>query len=97
MVSFSTKGDNRIWAHDTRNLTVSAGGHLLVAEHGGNMKLCVIRPDRRVEVRLQVVGQDDPELTGPAFSPDGRRLYFSSPRGGPLKLGITYEVTLPAV
>lgn len=29
--------------------------------------------------------------------PDGRRLYFSSQRGGPLKLGITYEVMLPAV
>ena len=121
VVYFSTKGDNRIWAYDTRtltleviydfaraqapdnvlsgvdNLTVSAGGDVLVAEDGGNMELCVIRPDRRVEVLLQVVGQDDSELTGPAFSPDGRRLYFSSQRGGPLKLGITYEVTLPAV
>jgi uncharacterized protein len=48
-------------------------------------------------VLLQVVGQDESELTGPAFSPDGRSLYFSSQRGGPLKLGITYEVTLPAV
>ena len=31
------------------------------------------------------------EITGPAFSPDGRRLYFSSQRNP----GTTYEVTGP--
>jgi secreted PhoX family phosphatase len=77
------------------NLTVSQWGDVLVAEDGGNMELCLIHPDRSVQVLLQVVGQDDSELTGPAFSPDGSRLYFSSQRGGPAKLGITYEVTLP--
>lgn len=78
------------------NLTVSQWGDVLVAEDGGNMELCLIHPDRSVQVLLQVVGQDESELTGPAFSPDGSRLYFSSQRGGPAKLGITYEVTLPS-
>ena len=30
---------------------------------------------------LQVLGQDDSEITGPAFTPAGDRLYFSSQRG----------------
>jgi secreted PhoX family phosphatase len=78
------------------NLTVSARGDVLVAEDGGNMELCVILPDRRVKVLLRLHGQEASEITGPAFSPDGRRLYFNSQRGGRQGLGITYEVTLPA-
>lgn len=80
------------------NLTVSQRGDVLVAEDGGNMELCVILPDRSVKVLLRLIGQDDSELTGPAFSPDGRRLYFNSQRGGRRGsgLGITYELTLPA-
>ncbi len=80
------------------NLTVSHRGDVLVAEDGGNMELCVILPDRRVKVLLRVHGQDESELTGPAFSPDGTRLYFNSQRGGRqgAGLGITYEVKLPA-
>jgi secreted PhoX family phosphatase len=35
------------------------------------------------------------EVTGPVFSPDGTRLYFSSQRGGNPQTGITYEVTGP--
>lgn len=80
------------------NLTVSRRGDVLVAEDGGNMELCVILPDRRVKVLLRVHGQDGSEITGPAFSPDGSRLYFNSQRGGRqgAGLGITYEVKLPA-
>jgi len=78
------------------NLTVSRRGDVLVAEDGGNMELCVILPDRSVKVLLRVHGQDESELTGPAFSPDGTRLYFNSQRGGRQRLGITYEVKLPA-
>lgn len=79
------------------NLTVSRHGDVLVAEDGGNMELCVILPDRRVKVLLRVHGQDESEITGPAFSPDGTRLYFNSQRGGRqgAGLGITYEVKLP--
>jgi hypothetical protein len=36
-------------------------------------------------------------MTGPCFSPDGSRLYFSSQRGGVgpagIPAGVTYEVT----
>ena len=76
------------------NLTVSPWGDVIVAEDGGNMELCLIEPDRRVKVLLRLEGQDTSELTGPAFSPDGRRLYFSSQRGGRQGAGITYEVML---
>lgn len=121
VVYFATKGDNRIWAYDTRaqtleiiydfatatgsdkilsgvdNLTVTAAGEILVAEDGGDMQLCVILPDRSLRPLLQVTGQDASEISGPAFSPDGRRLYFNSNRGGRIGLGpgITYEVLLP--
>lgn len=79
------------------NLTVTAAGDILVAEDGGDMQLCVILPDRSVRPLLQVTGQDASEISGPAFSPDGRRLYFNSDRGGRNGLGpgITYEVLLP--
>lgn len=79
------------------NLTVSSRGDVLVAEDGGNMELCVILPDRSVKVVLRVHGQDESEITGPAFSPDGKRLYFNSQRGARQGAGsgITYELTLP--
>lgn len=81
------------------NLTVSSRGDVLVAEDGGNMELCVLLPDGRVKVLLRLMGQNISELTGPAFSPDGRRLYVNSQRGargGKVGLGITFEITLPA-
>jgi secreted PhoX family phosphatase len=43
-------------------------------------------------------GHDGSEITGPAFSPDGTRLYFSSQRGsggGTTDPGMTFEVTGP--
>ncbi len=40
---------------------------------------------------VQVMGQSGSEITGPALSPDGRRLYFSSQRNP----GTTYEVEGP--
>ena len=43
---------------------------------------------------LQLTGHEGSELAGPAFSPDGERLYFSSQRG-PEGTGITYEVKGP--
>ncbi|MEW6169314.1 MAG: alkaline phosphatase PhoX [Pseudomonadota bacterium] len=68
---------------------------LLVAEDGGHMRISAIAPDGTVAPILQIVGQDNSEITGPAFSPDGTRLYFSSQRGGRFSGGITYEVTGP--
>lgn len=79
------------------NLTVSAYGDVLVAEDGGDLQLCAILPSGRVKPILQLLGQDESELTGPAFSPDGRRIYVNSQRGRPggSGLGTTYEILLP--
>ena len=78
------------------NCTVyGASRDLVVAEDGGDMRISAIAPDGTVEPILQIVGQDDSEITGPAFSPDGSRLYFSSQRGGATYGGITYEVSGP--
>ncbi|ANZ38823.1 translocation protein TolB [Lentzea guizhouensis] len=79
------------------NVTRSSGGDLFVAEDGGNMEICIITRDGVVAPFLQVPGQSGSEITGPAFSPDGSRLYFSSQRGtsGSSSGGITYEVSGP--
>ncbi|MFE3494092.1 PhoX family protein [Streptomyces sp. NPDC059175] len=79
------------------NVTGSSSGDLFVAEDGGNMEICIITPDDVVAPFLRITGQSGSEITGPAFSPDGRRLYFSSQRGttGSSSGGITYEVTGP--
>lgn len=80
------------------NLTAHAeSGDLFVAEDAGNMEICVIARivDRReVAPFLRLLGQGGSEITGPAFSPDGTRLYFSSQRATETG-GITYEVTGP--
>ncbi|MFJ8537650.1 alkaline phosphatase PhoX [Streptomyces sp. NPDC093591] len=79
------------------NITGASSGDLFVAEDGGNMEICVITPDDVVASFLRIDGQSSSEITGPAFSPDGTRLYFSSQRGttGSSSGGITYEVTGP--
>ncbi|CAL9316966.1 alkaline phosphatase PhoX [Streptomyces sp. SudanB52_2052] len=79
------------------NVTGSSSGDLFVAEDGGNMEICVITPDDVVAPFLRIDGQSASEITGPAFSPDGTRLYFSSQRGtsGSSSGGITYEVRGP--
>lgn len=79
------------------NVTGSSSGDLFVAEDGGNMEICVITPDDVVAPFLRITGQSGSEITGPAFSPSGNRLYFSSQRGttGSSSGGITYEVTGP--
>ncbi|WP_309096174.1 alkaline phosphatase PhoX [Streptomyces sp.] len=79
------------------NVTGSASGDLFVAEDGGTMEICVITPTDVVAPFLRVEGQSGSEITGPAFSPDGTRLYFSSQRGtsGSSSGGITYEVRGP--
>ena len=73
------------------NLTVDAGGGLYVAEDGGDMQVVRIASGDIVEPVVQVAGVEGSEITGPAFSPDGTRLYFSSQRNP----GVTYEVTGP--
>ncbi len=77
------------------NVTVSPSGDILVAEDGGDMQLVLLDVNGSPTPLLQVTGQTGSELTGPAFSPDGQRLYFSSQRGqdAEQRLGITYEIS----
>ena len=83
------------------NITVSRSGDIYVAEDGGDMQLCLISQDpitreRVVAPFLQLVGHDGSEITGPAFSPAGDRLYFSSQRGANNRgVGVTFEVRGP--
>ncbi|WP_064447061.1 alkaline phosphatase PhoX [Micromonospora sp. NBRC 110037] len=81
------------------NITGTAGGDLYVAEDGGNMEINVITPAGVVTPFVRLLGQSESEITGPAFSPDGSRLYFSSQRGTSGARagtgGITYEVRGP--
>ncbi len=74
-------------------------GTVLVAEDGDNMEVVALHPDNSAQALVRIVGHPGSEVTGPTFSPDGQRLYFSSQRGpvGPLRtmLGVTYEVTGP--
>jgi hypothetical protein len=76
------------------NLVMAPTGDLFVCEDGGNMELVVITWDREVAPFLRVEDQSGSEITGPAFDPANRRLYFSSQRGG-TGTGITYEVSGP--
>lgn len=75
------------------NITVNEAGKLLVAEDNGNMQIVVVTK-QSVYPLLQVVGHKRSEIAGPAFSPDGSRLYFSSQRGesGRSGDGVTFEI-----
>jgi secreted PhoX family phosphatase len=81
------------------NVVANTFGDVLVAEDGGDQQIVTLTTDGQVVPLLQVTGHTQSELAGPAFSPDGTRLYFSSqwaPQPGGAR-GITYEVTGPFV
>ena len=77
------------------NIAISASGDILVAEDGGDMQIVLLSPAGRVIPVLQIIGQDDSEICGPAFSPHFDRLYFSSQRGslGTNEDGRIYEIS----
>jgi secreted PhoX family phosphatase len=79
------------------NITGATTGDLYVAEDGGNLEINIITPYGSVAPFLRLTGHPSSEITGPAFSPNGRRFYFSSQRGttNSSAAGITYEVTGP--
>ena len=89
---------------DVDNVTVSPFGDVLVAEDGDAMRLVVIVPNGEAKVLMQIT-RGLSEITGPAFTPDGSRLYFSSQRGPTLPGlqvpgegeggGVTFEMTIP--
>lgn len=78
------------------NIIANTTGELLVAEDNGDMQI-VILSGGTIKPLLQLVGHDRSEITGPAFSPDGSRLYFSSQRGktGRHENGVTFEIMGP--
>lgn len=78
------------------NIVGAPNGDLFVAEDGGNMELVRISAAGEVSPFLRMLEQPGSEITGPAFSPDGTRLYLSSQRG-PIGTGsgVTYEVQGP--
>jgi secreted PhoX family phosphatase len=84
---------------DPDNITVHArSGDIYVAEDADDLQL-VLLADRHggriAEPFLQLVGHGGSEIAGPAFSPDGSRLYVTSQRGMDGKRGMTFEVTGP--
>lgn len=78
------------------NIIANTAGELLVAEDNGDMQI-VILSDGTIKPFLQLVGHDRSEITGLAFSPNGSRLYFSSPRGktGRHENGVIFEIIGP--
>jgi uncharacterized protein len=94
---FASTPDSSLNAVD--NVTVhSPSGDVFVAEDGGNMELCILSDQGRnafVAPFLRIAGHDNSEITGPAFSPDGSRLYVSSQRGSDNATGETFEISGP--
>jgi hypothetical protein len=73
------------------NVVATTTNRVFVAEDGGNME--IVGLDVATGATYPVVRYDlsGSEITGPAFSPDGSRLYFSSQRSP----GETFEVSGP--
>ena len=80
--------------NDVDNLTISPWGDVIVAEDPPTepySRIMVVLPNATCLVLVQCEHPGS-EICGPAFSPDGRKLYFSSQRRG---LGQTFELTIP--
>lgn len=84
------------------NVTVhERSGDIYVAEDADDLQLVLLADQhgRRIAAPfLQLVGHAGSEVAGPAFSPDGMRLYFSSQRGtdgGTNGPGMTFEIRGP--
>ena len=73
------------------NVYAAANGDVYVAEDPGSLQIVALTPSGQVKPIVQVAGQTNTEITGPALSPDGTRLYFNSQRNP----GTTYEVSGP--
>lgn len=70
------------------NVAATANGTVFVAEDGGDMQIVLVREDGTTFPVVELPGVSGSEITGPAFTTDGQRMYFSSQRNP----GRTYEV-----
>jgi len=77
--------------HNVDNVFAAPTGDVYVAEDPGDLQIVALTASGKTKPIVQVTGQRDTEITGPALSPDGTRLYFSSQRHP----GTTYEVSGP--
>jgi secreted PhoX family phosphatase len=81
------------------NVTVHGkSGDIYVAEDDVGMQLVLLADNQGQRIAapfLKLFGHDESEITGPAFSPNGTRLYFSSQRGTNGTTGMTFEVVGP--
>ena len=73
------------------NVLSVPGGDVFVAEDPGDLQIVALSTSGEVTPIVQVTDAFGSEITGPALSPDGKRLYFSSQRFP----GKTYEVSGP--
>jgi secreted PhoX family phosphatase len=88
--------------HDPDNVTVhERSGDIYVAEDRDDLQLVLLADangNRIAAPFLQLLGHAGSEVAGPAFSPDGSRLYFSSQRGmggDSNDPGMTFEISGP--
>jgi Predicted phosphatase len=101
--------DGRVWCYDAAGHRLEAAGDPAAAAPpsrtgdvfvaGAEMTIDVLHPDGTTSPFLRVAGHDSSVITGMAFSPDGRHLYFSSQRGATGAVGgtggVTFAVTGP--
>ncbi|MFI6497321.1 alkaline phosphatase PhoX [Nonomuraea typhae] len=94
--SFTTRGDDQVWSYDgALHRHEAMHGPLFVAQDGA-VEIDVITRDGAVAPFARLAGRRGAELSGPAFSPDGGRLYFSSRRrGSGVAAGQVFEVSGP--
>ncbi|MEV5409160.1 alkaline phosphatase PhoX [Thermopolyspora sp. NPDC052614] len=103
--------DGLLWSYDSVSHSIQAdprpssppplpptrSGEVFAA--GPAMTIDVLSPDGTASPFLRLIGHDASAITGAAFSPDGRHLYFSSQRGTTGAVagtdGVTYAVTGP--
>lgn len=89
LYDLATTGDPELVNVD--NVLASRVGDVYVAEDPGQLRIVALTAGGDVKPVVQLTGVTGTELAGPALSPDGLRLYFSS-QSNP---GATYEVTGP--
>jgi secreted PhoX family phosphatase len=84
------------------NVTVhTRSGDIYVAEDDDDLQLVLLADQSGQRIAapfLQLIGHAGSEITGPAFNPDGTRLYLSSQRGtdgGTNGPGMTFEIRGP--